>query len=85
MIEAEELDRTIGELKKVQRLAWRHLARSSLPAFERCELRNQMKHCDAELRHRLQIKSERFRFDASSVEEASDSLANLKFWLLNSG
>ena len=50
--------------------------------FERREIRNHMKECDAELRRCLQMMSERIRFRTRSVEDVGDSFAKPSFRLL---
>jgi hypothetical protein len=81
MTEPDLLSRKIDELKGWQTIAWRRIADTTVTPFERRELRNHMKDCDAELRRCLEIMSERVRFHPRSVEDVSDSLANLKFRL----
>ena len=81
MTEPDLLSRKIDELKGWQTIAWRRIADPTVTPFERRELRNNMKDCDAELRRCLQIMSERVRFHPRSVETVGDSLANLKFRL----
>jgi hypothetical protein len=49
----------IHALKESQRVAWQQLARPSLTAFERCELRKQLQLSGAELGYYLEIVSER--------------------------
>ena len=81
MTEPDLLSRKIDELKGWQTIAWRRIADTTVTPFERRELRNHMKDCDAELRRCLEIMSERVRFQPRSVEDVGDSLANLKFRL----
>ena len=50
--------------------------------YERREIRNHMKECDAELRRCLQMMSERVRFRTRAVEEVGNSFAKPKFRLL---
>jgi hypothetical protein len=81
MTELDILDRRISELKEVQRVAWQQLAHPSLTTFDRCELRNQIRESDAELRYYLGIMSERTGFRALPIEDVGDSLAKLNFRL----
>jgi hypothetical protein len=81
MTEPDLLSRKIDELKGWQTVAWRRIADTTVTPFERRELRNHMKDCDAELRRCLEIMSERVRFHPRSVEDVGDSLANLRFRL----
>lgn len=81
MAEPDLLSRKIDDLKEWQTIAWRRIADSSVTQFERREIRNHMKECDAELRRCLQTMSERTRFHARAVEDVGDSLARLKFRL----
>ena len=81
MTEADPLSRKIDALKEWQTIAWRRIADPLTTVFERREIRNHMKECDAELRRCLHIMSERVRFHPRSVEEIGNSLANLKFRL----
>ena len=76
------LSRKIAELKEWQRVAWRRIADPSVTPFERREIRNHIKESDGQLRNYLGMMSERVRFQAGTVEEVGDSLANLKFRLL---
>ena len=78
MTEPDQLSRKIDELKGWQAIAWRRIGDPSTTAFERREIRNHMKECDAELRRCLHLM---FRFHPRSVEDVGDSLANLKFRL----
>lgn len=52
-------ERDIRALQEWLRTAWRQLSDSSLTAFTRRELRNQMKQCSADLRSHLQLVAER--------------------------
>jgi hypothetical protein len=82
MTEPDVLSRKIDELKLWQAAAWRRVADPLLTAFEGREIRNQIKESNQELRRCLAMRSERFRFQPRTVEEAGDSLAQLKFRLL---
>jgi hypothetical protein len=82
MTESDVLSRKINELKLSQAADWRRVADPMLTAFERREIRNQIKESNAELGRCLAMMSERLRFRSRTVEEAADSLAQLKFRLL---
>jgi hypothetical protein len=71
MTDSNVLDCKIYELKEVQRVAWRQLADSSLTAFERREIRNQIRLSNNELRQYLQMMSERLRSRVRSPEEGT--------------
>jgi hypothetical protein len=73
MTEPDLLSRKIDELQGWQTIAWRRIADPLITPFERREIRNHMKECDAELR--------RVRFHPRSVEDVGDSLTKLKFRL----
>jgi hypothetical protein len=81
MTSPDLLSRKISELKDWQTIAWRRIADPSVTPYERREIRNHMKDCDAELRRCLQTMSERTRFQARAVEDVGDSLAKLRFRL----
>ena len=68
MTDPDVLDCKIHELQEVQRVAWRQLADSMLTAFERREVRNQIRLSNNELRQYL-LMSERLRFRVRSAEE----------------
>lgn len=53
MNQPEIYDRDIRALQEWLRRAWRQLGESSLTAFDRRELRNQMKQCSADLKAQL--------------------------------
>ena len=61
MTEPDVLERSIREHQEWQRVAWQHLSKPSLTAFESRELRNQIKQSSAELRRYLNMRSERLR------------------------
>ena len=82
MTESDVLSRKINELKVSQAADWRRVADPMLTAFERREIRNQIKESNAELGRCLAMMSERLRFRSRTAEEAADSLAQLKFRLL---
>jgi hypothetical protein len=81
MTEPDLLSLKIHELQGWQTIAWRRIADPLVTSFERREIRNHMKECDAELRRCLQIMSNRVRFDPRSVEDVGDGLTKLKFRL----
>jgi hypothetical protein len=73
MTELEALDRDISALTELLRIAWKHLADPSLTAFERREMRNQIRHSSAELRSCLQtLEAERSGSRKLSMEEHAD-------------
>jgi hypothetical protein len=82
MTDPDVLDCKIHELKEVQKIAWRQLADSSLTAFERREVRNQIRHSNNELRQYLQMMSERVRFRVRPAEEIADGFGKHNFRLL---
>ena len=55
------LDSDIRAMQQWLRGAWQQLADTSLTAFARRELRNQMKQCSADLREQLQRMAEQQR------------------------
>jgi hypothetical protein len=65
MTEPELLDQNIRALQEWLDAAWKQLGDPSLTAFSRCELRNQMKQCSADLRNQLRAAAERRREPAS--------------------
>jgi hypothetical protein len=81
MSEPDNLGREIHALKEAQRVAWQQLAGSSLTTFERREIRNQIKQSDIELRHYLEMMSERASVRVP-IEDVGDSLTKLNFRLL---
>ena len=87
MTELEVLDRDIGGLKELLRVAWKDLASPLLTPFERCEARNQMKQCSAELRRNLQtLKAERRGCRKQSLAEHNGrSFDTPKLRLLSGG
>jgi hypothetical protein len=74
MTEPDILIWKIDELKEWQRVAWRRMASPSVTAFERGEIRNQIKQSDEGLRGCLAMMSERLRFRFRPVKEATESL-----------
>ena len=82
MTDANVLDCKIYELKEVQRVAWRQLADPSLTAFERREVRNQIRLSNNELRQYLQMMSERLRFRVRSAEEGAGGFGRPNLRLL---
>jgi hypothetical protein len=81
MTDPDILSRKIHELKEWQRVAWRRVADPLLTAFERRETRNHIKESETELRHCLEMMSERLRFQARKIEDAGDHLATFNFRL----
>jgi hypothetical protein len=71
MPEPEIFDHEIRALQEWLRAAWRQLADPSLTAFDRRELRNQMKHCSADLRAQLQRVMEWRSSDSSASKHTS--------------
>lgn len=59
MTEPELLDQNIRALQQWLDAAWRQLGDHSLTAFDRRELRNQMKQCSADLRQHLEAAAQR--------------------------
>jgi hypothetical protein len=72
----------IHELQKEQRVAWRQLAESSLTAFERREVINQLRQSNSELRHYLELMSERLRIRGRTSQEAASGFGKPNFRLL---
>jgi hypothetical protein len=66
----DDLERTIDGLKEMLRVAWKDLANSLIPPFERRELRNRIKEHSTELRRYLQVmQARRSRVRSQSLEE----------------
>jgi hypothetical protein len=82
MKEPDILSRKIRELKDWQTAAWRRIADPMLTAFERREIRNHLRDSEFELRHYLDMMSDRLRFRPAPAEKVDDSLAKLQFRLL---
>jgi hypothetical protein len=82
MTDPDVLDCKIHELQEVQKVAWRQLADSTLTAFERREVRNQIRLSNNELRQYLQMMSERLRFRVSSAEEIAGGFGKPNLRLL---
>jgi hypothetical protein len=82
MTDPDVIDCKIHELKEVQRIAWRQLADSTLTAFERREVRNQIRQSNNELRQYLQMMSERVRFRVRPADEVADRFGRPDFRLL---
>jgi len=82
MTDPDVIDCKIHELKEVQRIAWRQLADSTLTAFERREVRNQIRQSNNELRRYLQMMSERVRFRVRPADEVADRFGRPDFRLL---
>jgi hypothetical protein len=82
MNEPDILSRKIRELKDWQTAAWRRIADPLLTTIERREIRYHLRDSEFELRHYLDMMSERLRFRPAPAEEVGDSLAKLQFRLL---
>ena len=82
MKEPDILSRKIRELKDWQTAAWQRIADPMLTAFERREIRNHLRDSEFELRHYLDMMSDRLRFRPAPAEKVDDSLAKLQFRLL---
>lgn len=76
----DSLGQRIHALQQWQRTAWRQLAEPLLTTFERREIRNQIKLSNIELRHYLEMMSERTAVRVP-IEDVGDSSANLNFRL----
>ena len=72
----------IHELQEEQKVAWRRLAVSSMTAFERREVINQLRQSNSELRHYLELMSERVRFRPQPSQEIASSFGKPDFRLL---
>jgi hypothetical protein len=71
MTELEVLDRDIGSLKELLRVAWMQLANASLTPYERREARNRIMLCSDQLRRH--IKDAEFRSQSKqSPKQSSD-------------
>jgi hypothetical protein len=82
MNEPDILSRKIRELKDWQTAAWQRIADPMLTTFERREIRYHLRDSEFELRHYLDMMSERLRFRPAPTEKVDDSLAKLQFRLL---
>ena len=82
MKEPDILSRKIRELKDWQTAAWRRIADPMLTTIERREIRYHLRDSEFELRHYLDMMSERLRFRPAPAEKVDDSLAKLQFRLL---
>ncbi len=82
MNEPDILSRKIRELKDWQTAAWQRIADPLLTIIERREIRYHLRDSEFELRHYLDMMSDRLRFRPAPVEEVGDSLAKLEFRLL---
>ena len=82
MKEPDILSRKIRELKDWQTAAWQRIADPLLTTIERREIRYHLRDSEFELRHYLEMMSDRLRFRPAPVEEVGDSLAKLEFRLL---
>lgn len=82
MTEPDVLSRKIHELKEWQRVAWQRVADPMLTAYQRREIRNDIRDGEVELRQCLGMMSERLRFQGRTVDDVVDNFANLPFRLL---
>jgi hypothetical protein len=82
MNDPDILSRKIRELKVWQTAAWRRIADPLLTTIERRELRYHLRDSEFELRHYLDMMSERLSFRPAPAEKVGDSLAKLQFRLL---
>ena len=76
MSDAEALAHEIEALTAIQKEAWRELAGRSLTAFDRREIRNRIRQAEIDLRHFIDIRTERLPRPAEPVR---NSLAKLEF------
>jgi hypothetical protein len=81
MTEPDILSRKINDLKEWQRVAWRRVADPLLTAFVRREIRNHIRESETELRHCLEMMSERLRFQPRQIDDTDDSLTRINFRL----
>jgi hypothetical protein len=79
MTEPDVLEHNLQALKESQRAAWRKLADPLVTPAERRELRNQMKQSSADLRHCLEMTSERERFQARAVADIAGGFGKANF------
>jgi len=83
MTELQLLENKIGEFQAHLNDAWRSLSSSSLTAFERRELRNEMKRCGAELQRCLElVRAEHSRSRMRLSENAATCAKVVDFRLL---
>ena len=82
MTDSDDLSRDIHALKELQRVAWSQLADPSLTTFDRREIRNRIRHSEADLRAYLKMKSERERFPVPPMQDAGYRRAKPEFRLL---
>ena len=81
MIELDILSGEINALMSEQREAWRELARPTLTAFDRREIRNRIKQGEIELRDHLKVRTDRLRFQPRLIASPAGSFANIEFRL----
>jgi len=79
MNDAGALAHEIEALTAIQREAWRELASPRLTAFDRRELRNRIRQSEIDLRHFLDIRTERLRFRPRPAAPVRSTLENLEF------
>jgi hypothetical protein len=82
MTDSDDLSRDIHALKELQRVAWSQLADPSLTTFDRREIRNRIRHSEADLRTYLKMRSERARFPVPPMQDAGYRRAKPEFRLL---
>jgi hypothetical protein len=81
MIELDILSGEIDALMTEQREAWRELARPTLTAFDRREIRNRIRQGEIELRDHLKVRTDRLRCRPRLIESPAGSFANIEFRL----
>jgi hypothetical protein len=83
MTDLERLEDKIGEFRTYLNDAWSSLSGSSLTSFERRELRNEMKRCEAELQRCLDlVQAENTRTHQRLSENAATRVKEVDFRLL---
>jgi hypothetical protein len=82
MTDPDVLSRDIHALMELQRVAWSQLADPSLTTFDRREIRNRIRHSEADLRTYLKMRSERARFPGLPAQDADLRRAKPSFRLL---
>jgi hypothetical protein len=82
MTDSDDLSRDIHALKELQRVAWSQLADPSLTTFDRREIRNRIRHSEADLRAYLKMRSEHARLSVPPMQDAGYRHAKPEFRLL---
>ena len=82
MTDSDDLSRDIHALKELQRVAWSQLADPSLTTFDRREIRNRIRHSEADLRAYLKMRSEHARLSVPPMQGAGYRRAKPEFRLL---